>query len=110
MSAAVYFMNKILKPCPVCGGKGELAFYSPHGRPPYVIVECWGHNEEPLCFCRTGEHKTMHAAVKAWNRRTGKERIMIDGLKTCPCCGEHPVIRKAYDPDFGIEGYIVICL
>lgn len=109
MSLKVYLMNSILKPCPVCGKRGELSFYHPHGRPSSVVVECQGHKEGQFCFCHTGEHKTMQAAVKAWNRRIKGERIMIDGLKICPCCGERPIISEAYNPDFEAKDYIVIC-
>ena len=57
-------MNE-LKPCPFCGRKPELR----RDDDGFSYIVCANDN----CYVRTDGHLNDNAAIKAWNRRVGKQ-------------------------------------
>lgn len=63
-------MNEELKPCPFCGGTGELHIINNfQGKLMTAIIKCEG-----ICQVHTAPLSTIEGATEAWNMRTGESR------------------------------------
>ena len=104
-------MKKKLKPCPLCGRKGSLAYYTnskyPEGE---YVIECDGVNRDGIehgayCGFSVRGSQTLEKAIARWNRRTDYPE-----LKVCPCCGGKARIAWRELPDDPDGVYWVECI
>ncbi len=74
--------DKILKPCPFCGGTPDFICRDNFDGNETYWIECWDcelvigkHDSSPHrdTVCSAGSFSTKEDAIKAWNRRWGKK-------------------------------------
>lgn len=99
-------INKISRPCPICGGKMEVvtnwvadSYTNPNGdNPPYIFLRCCCCGvQSPNVISRylddDSKSRLANALIFYWDNRR-PDTPNMDALAPCPLCGGEATLRE----------------